>query len=263
MKIDRNAKRIYVTLRVNLTDGGEEGLSCYEKDYDPDPKFRQMGTVCPWDKIPASEISLNNPIIKVRTRKFQDLEKLALKGIKKYWSREHSYSLKLNNEKFEVTTTPINTIHNSLNPLNLIYNTNGNWGRSGNAGILGKIYYNIGYCNFLAWYEPSFFNDWGYLDVAKHKVDEDFMYTSAHELGHSILKAYGSTLYSFTHDDSSKIWQTPNGKKSYIKEKSLGEINLMHYYKDDPHQSQYDYNLIIAQENDVLGLIWLTKIKIK
>lgn len=100
-----------------------------------------------------------------------------------------------------------------------------------------------------------------YLDTIKDKVDEDFMYTAAHELGHTILRAYGGTWYSFTHDDSSEIWQTPNGKKSYPLEKSTGEINLMHYYKDDPYQFQYDYNLIMASKEDISSLIWLTKIK--
>jgi len=87
------------------------------------------------------------------------------------------------------------------------------------------------------------------------------MYTSVYELRHSILKAYGSAWHSFTHDDSSKIWQTPNGDKSYKLEKSSGEINLMHYFKDDPNQRNYDFDLIVASKQDVLGLIWLTKIK--
>lgn len=64
------------------------------------------------------------------------------------------------------------------------------------------------------------------------------------------------------HDNSSEIWQTPNGNKSYEKEKSSNEINLMHYFKDDPYQSHYDYTLIKASKEDVLGLIWLSKIKI-
>lgn len=182
-------------------------------------------------------------------------------GIAKHWSR-NKFKLDINDEKFQVDIKPINTVDNSLNSLDLIFNTNTEWGRSGNPGVFGKIYYNIGYCNFLDWYQPSFIDEWGYLDAVYHKVDEDFMYTSAHELGHSILKAYGSTWHSFTHDDSSSIFQNPNGNKSYVLQKSNGEINLMHYFKDDPHQSHYDFNLIVASENDVLGLIWLTKIKI-
>ena len=261
VKIDKKNKKIDTTLRVNLKDGGEEGLSC--KTIGPnafEPSMQEI-TVCDWDKIPKGEIKPKQPIIKTRTRTFEDLKQLALDGINKHWRRIGNHFLEIGSDNYQITTTSINTNFKSLNPLDLIFNTNDNWGRSGNAGVLGKIYYNVGYCNFLDWYQPSFIDDWGYLDTIKDKVDEDFMYTAAHELGHTILRAYGGTWYSFTHDDSSEIWQTPNGKKSYPLEKSTGEINLMHYYKDDPYQFQYDYNLIMASKEDIRSLIWLTKIK--
>ncbi|NRS90757.1 hypothetical protein HNQ02_003704 [Flavobacterium sp. 7E] len=35
----------------------------------------------------------------------------------------------------------------------------------------------------------------------------------------------------------------------------------MKYYNNDPYR--YDYDRIVAAENDLLGLIWLTKIEIK
>ena len=190
------------------------------------------------------------------------MKSLAIDGIEKHWSRKGNYLVNIISEKYQSYTKCISTKDKSMNSLDLIYNTNENWGRSGNPGFLGKIYYNIGYCNFLDWYQPGFIDDWGYLDYNKNKVDEDFMYTAAHELGHSILKAYGSTWHSFTHDNSSSIFQNPNGNKSYNTEKASGEISLMHYFKDDPHQANYDYNLIVASERDVLGLIWLTKVEI-
>lgn len=261
VKIDKNNKRIDTTLRVNLQDGGAEGLECSSRLEGTRDETRWVKR-CPWDKIPKSVLRYDKPIIKIRTKKFEDLRELAIIGINKHWSRADNYSLNINSENFKVFNTSINTDIHSLNSLDLIYNTNGNWGRSGNAGILGKIYYNIGYCNFLDWYQPSFINEWGYLDLIKNKIDEDFKYTAAHELGHSILKAYGGKWYSFTHDSSSEIWQTPNSEKSYLNEKSSGEINLMHYFKDDPYQSDYDYDLIKASEKDVLGLIWLTKLKL-
>ena len=98
--------------------------------------------------------------------------------------------------------------------------------------------------------------------MQKDKIIEDFKYTSAHELGHSILSAYGGKYYSITHDDSSTLLQNPNDKKSYLDEKKEGEINLMHYFKDDPIQSKYDYSLLKASDKDVLGLLWLTKLSI-
>ena len=36
----------------------------------------------------------------------------------------------------------------------------------------------------------------------------------------------------------------------------------MHYFKVDPSQSNYDYPIIKASEKEVLGLVWLTKLKI-
>ncbi|OPB94433.1 hypothetical protein [Elizabethkingia ursingii] len=261
VKIDKKNKKINTTLRVDLRDGGANGLKC--STYITGGKLNpHWETKCPWNDIPKNKIKPNQPIIKSRTKSFTELEKLALEGIGKHWSRTNNHSIQISSEKYTVVTSPVNQKNKSLNTLDLIFNTNRAWGRSGNPGVLGKIYYNIGYCNFLDWKQPWFIDEWGYLDLSRHKVDEDFMYTSAHELGHSILKAYGTTWYSFTHDGSSKISQIPNGAKSYPVEKKSGEINLMHYFEDDPSQAKYDFNLIVASEKDVLGLLWLTKIKI-
>ncbi|WP_445711449.1 hypothetical protein [Flavobacterium sp.] len=258
VKIDKKAKRIDTTLRVNLKDGGANGLECTNTTIGADGLTI---TQCPWDDIPSSQISPSNPIIRTRTKSFQDLEKLALDGIEKHWSRNSLHNLKINNETFNLHIKAINTNENSMNELSLIFNTNSSWGRSGNPGILGKIYYNLGFCDVSSWYK--FKKKWRYFNTIIDKVDEDYRYTSAHELGHTILRKYGGKWYSFTHDDSSSITQNPNGNQSYKKQKSNTEINLMHYFKDDPSQSQYDYNIIVASERDVLSLIWLTKIEIQ
>ena len=264
VKINRNTKRIDTTLRVNLKDGGTFGLDCKQEqivtstlDIENDHGLPKFKTVCPWDKIPADILKPENPIIKERTKSYEELERIALDGINYHWSKT------LKSLDYFISVNPINIKDNSLNELNLIYNTNDNWGRSGNPGFLGRIFFNIGYINFINWYEPNLlFDEWGYLDLQKDKIIEDFKYTSAHELGHSILSAYGGKYYSITHDDSSKISQVPNDKKSYLDEKKEGEINLMHYFKDDPIQSKYDYSLLKASDKDVLGLLWLTKLSI-
>ncbi|QOG89403.1 hypothetical protein HUE46_04895 [Flavobacterium columnare] len=261
VKIDKKTKRIDVTLRVNLKDGGANGLDCKQVLKGMRDNTHWV-TECPWDDIPTNVIQPNKPIIKQRTRSFKDLEKLALDGIKKHWSRNNNFRVSINGEKYETFLTPINSQKKSMNQLDLIFNSNSSWGRSGNPGVLGKIYYNVGYCNFLDWYEPWFVNSWGYLETIKHKLDSDFQYTSAHELGHTILRKYGGTWLSFTHDGSSSIFQNANGNESYIVQKNNTQINLMHYFKDDPSFSNYDYNLIVASERDVLSLLWLTKIKI-
>lgn len=196
------------------------------------------------------------------------MEELALEGIEYHWGRNRNHAVaknvEINGEKYEVFINAVNTKENHINTLSLIYNTNNEWGRSGNPGFLGRVFYNVGYCNFLSWYEPQiFFDNWGYIDVINNKVDEDFKYTSAHELGHTILTSYRNAWYSFTHDGSSYIFQTSNDKESYKRQKEQGEINLMHYFNDDPSQSNYDYNLIIASEKDLLGLLWLSKIDVR
>jgi len=264
VKINKKTKKIDTTLRVNLKDGGDYGLNCitYTEDEktvngEPNPFYGTTVKICPWDKIPSASLNPKQPIIKEITKSFEELKRLSLQGIKYHWSKH----LKSINYNFNVN--PINSEANCLNELILIFNTNETWGRSGNPGVLGRIYYNVGYLNFLNWYEPALLVDkWGYLDTEKNKVIEDFKYTSAHELGHSILSAYGGKYYSFTHDDSSTLLQDPNGKKNYEKEKKEGEINLMHYFKIEPSQSKYDYDIIKASEKDVFGLIWLTKLQI-
>jgi len=70
-------------LRVNLTDGGAEGLSCHTYDLEREESFETFtptvgsdflngykNTVCDWDKIPQSVLKPNQPIIKKRTKSF-------------------------------------------------------------------------------------------------------------------------------------------------------------------------------------------------
>lgn len=89
VKIDKNTKRIDVTLRVNLKDGGARGVECKEvihKDH-LNPGMRTSKKVCPWDKIPETDINkYGKPPLKERTKSFEDLKQLALEGINKYWS---------------------------------------------------------------------------------------------------------------------------------------------------------------------------------
>ncbi|MDW8548944.1 hypothetical protein NG800_008475 [Epilithonimonas ginsengisoli] len=162
VRIDKINKKIDTTLRVNLKDGGEHGLECRSQLAGVRDETHWENK-CPWDNIPKSDLKPNKPIIKQRTRSFADLEKLAMDGINKHWRRIGNHFLEIGSDNYQITTTSINTNFKSLNPLDLIFNTNDNWGRSGNAGVLGKIYYNVGYCNFLDWYEPSFIDDWGYI----------------------------------------------------------------------------------------------------
>ncbi|CAA0172146.1 conserved hypothetical protein [Tenacibaculum maritimum] len=86
------------------------------------------------------------------------------------------------------------------------------------------------------------------------------MDTSAHEIGHTILKAYGGTFYSYGHKGSvNTITQSESSNaKAYPKN---GEMDIMPYYTDNP--PLFDYNRFIAHEKDILSLLWLTKVELK
>ncbi|WP_232656452.1 hypothetical protein [Tenacibaculum maritimum] len=88
----------------------------------------------------------------------------------------------------------------------------------------------------------------------------EFMDTSAHEIGHTILKAYGGTFYSYGHKGSvNTITQSESSNaKAYPKN---GEMDMMSYYTDNP--PLFDYNRFIAHEKDILSLLWLTKLELK
>lgn len=304
-------KKIDVSINVNLVDGGEKGLSCSTYHYTTGgsptvgaPGEYHSGTVCDWDKIPASEIKPNNLIIKSRTRSFEDLVSMVLDGMQTYWSRNgnRGNGITVNSVNFTVNTSAENTTKKppySLDDIPLIFNTNNDWGRSGNPGgnyggiisgatkgldyIIGgkiqQITYNVGYI-----YEIKYLETWGYEETID--ADLDFSETAAHEIGHEILQAFGGDVYSYQHKGSSYLTQkikptTPPDKKwydhlpgmrEYEKYKDLmkdvngeyaptsGEQDLMKYYHD---QGSKDYNRIVAAEDDMKGLIWLTSIKIE
>jgi hypothetical protein len=274
VKIDKKAKRIDVTLRVNLKDGGAEGLSCWNNTRNFNPPHTKS-EICDWDKIPESEINPSHPIIKNRTRSFTDLEKLALEGINYHWGRNKNHfiakNIKVNNESYELYMNSINVNIKAIGGIELVYNTNGNWARSGNPGSIKDpmsaigtivsrqaICYNVGYIYYLDWYEFYKSKKWDYrLDTNE---DIDFKFTSAHETGHEILKKYGGTFYSYGHKGSVNS-VTQNMKDDAPAYKVNSEIDIMPYYPSSPSLSLFKN--YAASEKDVLGLIWLTKIEIK
>ena len=279
VRIDQNNKRIDTTLRVDLKDGGAEGLNCSSKtvrknDYEeaaqrmevPNPIEEDFTlTFCDWYKIPQKDIKKHKKEpIKERTRNFEDLERLALEGISYHWGRNRNHTVaqnvEINSEKYEVFVNPINTQSKAMDDVSLIYNTNNDWMRSGNPGTvtgfisaIGNIFsreavcYNVGYIK-----GPK---EWEYRD--EQYEDVNFKLTAAHEIGHEILKAFGDVYYSYGHKDTVNT-VTQEIKDGTPKYPSTGEIDLMKYY-----QNYYDIPRTIASKTDVLGLLWLTKIKVK
>ena len=263
VRIDQNNKRIDTTLRVDLKDGGAEGLSPQEQSNIYEPAYTQ--TIYPWDKIPQSDIEEEQKEpIKERTRSFQDLERLVLEGISYHWGRNRNHAVaknvEINSEKYEVFVNPINTQNKAMDDVSLIYNTNNAWMRSGNPGTvtgvisaIGNLFSRQAVCYNVGYIKDS--NGWEYVSE-KHE-DVIFKLTAAHEIGHEILKAFGDVYYSYGHKGTvnTVTQEIKDGTPEYP---STGEIDLMKYY-----QNYYDIPRTIASETDVLGLLWLTKINVK
>ncbi|OWP74400.1 hypothetical protein BWK62_14400 [Flavobacterium oreochromis] len=184
-----------------------------------------------------------------------------------------------------------------MDDVDLIYNTNNNWLRSNNPGkvtgvksffanvaqyipyvpLSESIYYSVGYLNNVYTFESDVLQKeaWTYVNDkllyknGKSKLDLDYSYTSAHEIGHTILRAYAegsesSADYSYEHKGSSGYSDTKPVSKGGFTYPMSGEIDLMKYLNNGPRSFlDYDFEIITTEEKDVLGLLWLTKIKIE
>ena len=151
VKINRPKKEIYVTLRVNLRDGGAEGLKGFRIQ-----QTSSFGTytnieIDPPRDVPAAILKKwGHPPITSRTRSFENLRDLALKGIEKYWSR-HSLNIgkniKVNSETYQVFVEAIYDEKGMIAP-KIIFFTNkkdSNLNRSRNWFLSRELYYKIGY----------------------------------------------------------------------------------------------------------------------
>ncbi|CAA0218482.1 hypothetical protein [Tenacibaculum maritimum] len=168
----------------------------------------------------------------------------------------------VNGELYEVFVNAINTTKKAMDDVDLIFNTNHKWMRSGNPGtvedpisFVGNIVsreaicYNVGYIKSKIWRYREPYNE-----------DIEFKETSAHEIGHTILKAYGGTFYSYGHKGSvNTITQSENSKA--IEYPKKGEIDIMPYYTN--WLGYNERKRMVAAQKDLLSLIWLTKIELK
>ncbi|MDR2925321.1 MAG: hypothetical protein LBU76_05160 [Azoarcus sp.] len=86
----------------------------------------------------------------------------------------------------------------------------------------------------------------------------DFERTAAHEFGHRIMGAYGGRTYSWTHNQSStELTQKPLTGTAHP---PSGEIDLMKYAKYKTGKRD-EWQRAVASEQDVKGLLWLTRVK--
>ena len=252
MRIDQNNKRIDTTLRVNLKDGGAEGLSPQEQSNIYEPAYTQ--TIYPWDKIPQKDIKkYKKEPIKERTKSFEELRDMALEGINKHWSRHAGNigeGVQIGENFYEVFVNAEQNEKGMVAP-RIIYFTNSennNFNRSHNWFLSRKLFYKVGYVKE---------NIWNYID--ENKALLDFQETSAHEIGHKLLEDYGGKTYSYKHKGSSTWGQSPLKGTTYPK---TGEIDLMKYTDEDFLPKDF-YERVVLSKEDVIGILWLTKINIK
>jgi hypothetical protein len=71
----------------------------------------------------------------------------------------------------------------------------------------------------------------------------------------------GSIDYSYQHKKSSDYSNTKPVIEGGVDYPKNGEIDVMKYFNKEPYVK--DFDRVIAEFTDVLGLVWLTKIKIK
>lgn len=276
VKINKKTKKIDVELRVNLKDGGAEGFGT-ENYHEPldDPRMPSRRRH-PADGIPKEyKDRMGFPPIMSPTRNYQQLKQLAIEGLNYHWGRNSNHFIAKNvliaEEPYEINVNAVNIDDDvkAIDDISLVYNTNGSWMRSGNPGTVEGIIsavgnlvsreaicYNVGYLKYS--------NGWGYRRESQE--DLEFKDTVAHEIGHTVLKAYGGTTYSYGHKGS--VYVVTQKKKSSAPKLPLsGEIDLMPYFRENElgsegNQANY-YARRVAAEKDVLSLLWLTKIKIR
>jgi len=181
---------------------------------------------------------------------------LALQGLNYHWGRNKNHfianNVKINGAVYELFVKALNTSENAITPLSINYVTNNIPGRSRNWELSRILYYNIGYLDFSSWRNLT--ADWRYRN-SSFAIDL-FKETSAHEIGHEILLAYGGHPYSKKHKGTSTLLQSENAGLKYPKR----EIDLMKYFDEEYAP---DFRKVIASEKDSLSLIWLTKIEMK
>lgn len=254
IKIDNNTKKIDVLLRVDLKDGGAKGIDDA-------------------DKVSKNAIALyNTQPFQTQNIPYQDLEKMALEGIDTYWSRTSTNNAKnknggilINGSIYEVHVKSISQEEKGMPAPAITYWTNTKLNfiqemfganRSRNWALSRKLFYIEGY------YHEDGFNvatdDWFFIQPIR--AMKDFIETAAHELGHEILKEYISFGKSITHKGSSSVMQSPNGNYSYPPN---GEIDIMKYTLYTEAKPIDFYDRVVADEKDVLGLLWCSKLKIK
>lgn len=249
VKIDRSIFEIYLTLRVNLKDGGND-----------------MGDFSKVDPVTIRTANSRGLRQITTPKSFTDLKLLALQGLNYHLSRNAGHptgqNILVNGVTYQVFVNPVDTTIDSGKAIDLMFNTNGKWKRSGNPAAItdiislfgniipSRVCYNAGFIKRAKW-------------AYDRLIHEDilFAYTAAHEIGHEFTQSFGGTSYSYGHQGSSGVisQKTKSDAPSFLS--GSAEIDLMIYYKNRFHIN--DIQRIIISDNDLQGIIWCSKMKFK
>ncbi|WP_404824350.1 PAAR domain-containing protein [Pseudomonas benzenivorans] len=222
-RIDRSAQLVEITVRPSFSDGGVSGTNT-----------------------------------NLTAKTFTELQAMAKAGIERYWSRDGSRAqgvgapIQTAKGVYKVkVVADVNTKPSTKN-FPLISSLSADFGRSTSFAMFKKIYHNQGF--------------WSAANYPADFADGDFEHTAAHEVGHLILNEYGDgglvPEYSWSHKETSTVLtQSPVANHPVP---GSGEVDVMHYHSDSPRgpRGYQDYwNRAVASEQDVKGLLWLSRVQ--
>lgn len=194
-----------------------------------------------------------NPSLTAKT--FEQLKAMAKQGIECYWSRDgrrgNNVDLPVTTSRgtFRVAVIAEVSAKPSAKDFPLIELLDSDFGRSTSFAMFKKIYHNAGFWTSMGWPASA--------------ADDDFAHTSAHEFGHLVLNDYGDEglipNYSWSHKSSSTVLTQSPVESHPVP--ARGEIDLMHYHSNSPPSMPDYWARSIASEQDVKGLIWLSRVK--
>ena len=238
--INKVNKKININLRINLQDGGEQGLEA-------------------WKYIPATQILHGIPPIKSRNIAFERLKTIALEGMKYYWSRNSSHltgkNISLKGDDYEVFLTAKESVEKAMPSMSLTFSTNWRPARSANWELYRNTFYNTGYMLFNT-ERGAIWQFW-----EKAKADKSFKLTFAHEMGHELLLAFAGQKFSKGHKCTSGIiFQSPISGTRYPR---TGEIDLMKYADENENNINLFHERSVASKEDVAGLLFISGISKK
>ncbi|MRS16348.1 PAAR domain-containing protein [Enterobacteriaceae bacterium RIT691] len=224
VKVNKNTRSVDIQWRVGFEDGGISGSNTTLK--------------------PVS---------------YADLQNIAKSGIEFYWSRNGARGggigdcIITDKGNYKATVVTVINVEPMMSEFELVENLDGEYGRSSSLAGFRKVSHNLGfyYDRYLQGKEKD-----GYIATANR-----FRLDSAHEMGHIVLNKYASHSspdFSWSHKGTSTVLtqeSLPGNKMS-----RAGEIDLMKY-SDDPAPVVVKYMNSVAANEDVKGLIWLSRVK--